>query len=441
MEAADYILEAGWIVPVEPHGAVWPRHSLVISDGRIRAALPREEAQRRYRPETLVNLRHHALLPGLVNAHTHAAMSLLRGYAPDTELQTWLERYIWPAERRHVDATFVADGARLAIAEMLRGGTTCFNDMYYHPTATMEAAVAAGVRCMAGIRVLPMTLAWGPEPESCLEGGLGLLDRCRGQTLLRTSLAPHAPEALNGHLMRQLGILSREHRLPVHLHLHETAGETRAYARRTGLRPLQRLARQGLVNRRLIAVHMTDLTPAEQALVAESGASVVHCPRSNLMLASGFCPVAELLTRGVNVALGTDGAASSGSLDMLAEMRTAALLAKGVAGDSTALPAATALRMATLNGAKALGLETETGSLTPGKFADCIAIALDGTAGDGAAQVLSQLVYSDCAGQVTDVWVAGQRLLADRRLTTLDTEAVLARADDWAARIGAGERP
>ncbi len=435
MKQADTLLHPAWLVPGEPHGVVRAGYSLALRSGRILEVLPRNAAEARYRASEVIELPRHALLPGMINAHTHAAMSLLRGLAHDIPLDQWLKHHIWPAERRHLDRDFVADGVRLAAAEMLCNGITCFNDMYYHPEITAEVARAAGMRCVVGIRVLPPHRVWALEPEDCLEGGLSLHDRWQGDPLVHTSLAAHMPLALNGNTMRSLGIVSRERNLRLHMHVHETVAGIETFRSRHGVRPLQRLQRLGLLGPRLLAVHLVHLEDAELEAVAAAGAHVVHCPRSNLLLASGFCPVARLQAAGVNVALGTDSAASNDNLDLFGEMRTAALLGKGVAGDPTAVPAATALHMATLGGARALGLERETGSLVADKAADCIAVDLGAIAARPCNNVLTQLVYASAGAQVTDVWIQGRRLVRERTLTSMDPEAIAARVQRWAQRI------
>ncbi|HHH39725.1 MAG TPA: TRZ/ATZ family hydrolase, partial [Sedimenticola sp.] len=391
--------------------------------------------RKRYRPREERALPRHALIPGLVNAHTHAAMSLLRGLADDLPLMTWLNEYIWPAEKQWVSEEFVADGTRLAIAEMVRGGTTCFNDMYFFPDQAGRVAAAAGMRAVVGLILIDFPSAWAENADDYLRRGLEVHDQFRNDALISTAFAPHAPYTVSDPPLERVRVLADELEIPVHMHLHETRDEVKQGLARDGVRPLKRLAELGLLSPALAAVHMTQLQPEEIARFAESGGSVIHCPESNLKLASGFCPVADLLRAGVNVALGTDGAASNNDLDLFSEMRTAALLAKGVAMDASVLPAARALRMATLNGARALGLAGETGSLEPGKAADITAVDLGGLQSQPLYSPLSQLVYATGREQVSDVWVAGRQLLRDRQLLTLDAEEILARAREWRRRI------
>ncbi|MGH8283137.1 MAG: TRZ/ATZ family hydrolase [Gammaproteobacteria bacterium] len=435
MKSADLVVHARWIIPVEPEGSILEQHAVIIRDGRILAVLPSLEARSKFRSADAVELPGHVLIPGFINAHTHAAMVLLRGLADDLPLMPWLQEHIWPAESRWMSAEFVRDGSELAMAGMLRSGTTCFNDMYYFPEVTAGVVRRSGMRACLGMIVVDFPSAWGDGPREYLAKGTALRDQYKDDPLLNFAFAPHAPYTVAEAWLKEIRTLADELDVPVQTHLHETAGEIEQSLKHYGKRPLARLAELGWLTPNFMAVHMTQLDDTEIGELARSGVHVIHCPESNLKLASGFCPVAKLLTAGVNVALGTDGAASNNDLDMLAEMRCAALLAKGVAGDATVLPAATALRMATLNGARALGLDRDIGSLLPGKWADMTAVDLSVPECQPLYNPLSQLVY--CAGrqQVTDVWVAGRQLLRHGELTRLDLDVILQRAQHWQQRI------
>ncbi len=435
MKEIDTLLHARWVVPVEPDATVREHHSVAIHDGRILAVLPTREAQARYRAAQSLDLATHALVPGFVNAHTHAAMTLFRGLADDLPLMDWLNHHVWPAEQKWVGAQFVRDGTELAIAEMLKGGTTCFNDMYFFAEDTARVAHDIGMRACVGLIMVDFPSNYAQAPEEYLHKGLKLRDELRHSELIATAFAPHAPYTVSDDPFARIRTVNNELNLPVHIHVHETAHEVEGSLAKTGMRPLKRLERLELLDPSLVAVHMTQLTQEEIDTLARAGASVVHCPESNLKLASGFCPVQKLLAAGVNVALGTDGAASNNDLDMIGEMRTAALLAKGVSNDATAVPAHVALRMATLNGARALGLEARIGSLTVGKYADLVAIDLSPTATQPVYDPVSHIVYAATREQVTDVWVAGRQLLRARRLTTLDEQAILSRAARWRDKI------
>jgi 5-methylthioadenosine/S-adenosylhomocysteine deaminase len=435
MQAIDTLLKARWVVPVEPEGVVLDDHAVAIAAGRIQALLPAGEAVSRYQATETIELPDHALLPGLINAHTHAGMNLMRGLADDLPLMEWLQGHIWPAEQRWVSEEYVQDAVQLAVAEMLRGGTTCFNDMYFFPEVTAHTAAGCGVRACVGLIVLDFPTVYANHAEEYISKGLAVYDAYKGEALISTALAPHAPYTVSDEPLKRVRTYSDELDLPVHMHVHETAEEIRFSLDRFGLRPLERLQILGLVSPALLAVHMTQLEDHEIERLAGAGAHVLHCPESNLKLASGFCPVTRLLEAGVNVALGTDGAASNNDLDMFGEMRSAALLAKGVSGNATAVPAHTALRMATLNGARALGLACETGSLEAGKCADLIAVDLDRIETLPLYDPVSQLVYATGREQVTDVWIAGRRVLKTRRLTTLDEDTLRHKVHDWNRRI------
>jgi 5-methylthioadenosine/S-adenosylhomocysteine deaminase len=375
------------------------------------------------------------LIPGLINAHTHSAMTLFRGMADDMPLDEWLKEHIWPAEARWAGSDFTRDGAELAILEMIRGGTTCFQDMFFFPDVVAQAAVDRPIRAAVGMIVLETPTVWAQNKEEYLSKGLAVHDQFVGTPLIRTNFAPHAPYSVGDAALQQIRTLADELNVPIHMHVHETVSEVQGSVDEHGLRPLQRLNELGLVNPLLTAVHMTQLTGAEIALLADRGASVVHCPESNLKLASGFCPVAKLQQAGVNVALGTDGAASNNDLDMFGEMRTAALLAKGIADDAAAVKAEDALAMATINGARALGMDNEIGSLEAGKAADLVCVDLSSPASQPVHQPISQLVYSVTRDQVSDVWVGGQSVLSERELSNDNQGDILQRARAWQRRI------
>ena len=356
------------------------------------------------------------LIPGFVNAHTHAAMALMRGMSDDLPLMRWLQEHIWPAETKHVSARFVRDGTALACAEMLKGGITCFNDMYFYPEAALEAALEAGMRAALGLIVIDFPTAYASDPADYLRKGLALRDRYRDHPLVSFCFAPHAPYTVSDPTFRQVATLAAELDLPVHVHLHETDDEIQRSVLEHGVRPLERLRRLGLVEPGLIAVHSVHLDESEIALLGRNGASVAHCPSSNLKLASGFAPVEALRKAGVNICLGTDGAASNNRLDLHQEMRTAALLAKAVARDAEAMPEHAALRAATLGGANALGLGKRIGSIEPGKRADLTAVALRGPELAPCYDPVSHLVYAVGREHVTHVWVDGELRVQEGKL-------------------------
>jgi 5-methylthioadenosine/S-adenosylhomocysteine deaminase len=433
----DLLIEARWVIPVEPHAVVLEHHAVAVDGDRIVAILPIAQARAAYAPRERVELPAHALIPGLINSHTHNPMTLLRGLADDLPLMAWLQQHIWPAEAKVIGPEFVRDGVELAVAEMLRGGTTCANENYFFPDVIGATYRRLGFRAVVGLPVIEFPTAWAKTQDEYFARAGEVHDSFRGDDLIATAFAPHAPYTVSDESFARIRVLADQLDIPVHLHLHETAGEVEEEKKKSGLRPFQRLQKLGLVNDRLVAVHMTQLTAGEIDACAEAGVSVVHCPESNLKLASGFCPAEQLRRAGVNVALGTDGCASNNDLDMIGETRTAAMLAKAVAGDAAAFDAAFALRAATLNGARAIGLDRRVGSIEPGKQADLAAVRLDDIETQPLFHVASQLVYAAGRHQVTEVWIAGRRKLAARALVDIDTAAVLAKAHAWRERIAA----
>ena len=426
------LIEARWVIPAAPARCILEQHAVAIGDdGRIVDVLPIAKARERYDASSVVVLADHALIPGLINLHSHAAMALMRGLADDLPLMDWLNQHIWPTEARHMSEAFVYDGTRLACAEMLRGGTTCFNDMYFFPRDTARAALTAGMRAAVGMIVIDFPSTYAADAQDYISKGLAFRDEMKDEALLHFCFAPHAPYTVNDEHLTQVATYASELDLPVQIHLHETLTEIEQSLAKHGVRPLQRLQNAGLLNPGLIAVHAVHLTREEIALLARYGCHVAHCPTSNLKLASGIAPVRALLEAGVNVGLGTDGAASNNRLDMFAEMRLAALLAKGSSGDATAVPAWQALEMATINAARGLALDDRIGSITTGKCADLTAVNLADSAISPCYDPLSHLVYAAGREHVSDVWVNGRRVLDRGILTTLDNEELLARSHYW----------
>ncbi len=430
----DLRLDAGYVVPVEPPGTLRD-HSLIVDGGRIVALIPQVEADREYAPRERIALAHHVLIPGLVNAHTHAAMSLFRGIADDLPLARWLEDHIWPREARSVAPAFVYDGVRLAAAEMLKGGITCCNDMYFFPDAAARGYVETGLRAMLGLPVLDFPTPYAADPDGYLQTGLAVRDAYKHEPRLSFALAPHAPYTVSDAAFEKIVMYARQLDLPIQTHLAETAHEVAESRERHGATPLARLHRLGATGPGFIAIHGVHLTEDDIDLLATHGGHVVHCPASNMKLGSGIAPVTTLAARGINVALGTDGAASNNRLDLFGEMRLAALLAKVRAGDAAAFPAEDAIRAATLGGARALGLERLLGSLTPGKEADAVAVDFSGVDAVPCYDPVSHLVHAVGRDAVTDVWIGGARVVANRTLTTTDEGAIASRARYWQERL------
>lgn len=430
----DLLLLPTWLVPVEPAGVVLKEHGLGIRDGRIAFIGPRAAALKLTASEVR-ELPGMLLSPGLINAHGHAAMSLFRGLADDLPLMTWLEKHIWPAEAKWVDEAFVRDGTDLAIAEQLKGGITCFSDMYFYPKVASDCVHNSGMRAQIALPILDFPIPGASSADEAIRQGVELFGDLKHHPRIKITFGPHAPYTVSDENLEKIRVIAEELDAAIHMHVHETAFEVQQAVDKTGERPLARLGRLGLLGPRFQAVHMTQISEDDLALLVESNTSVIHCPESNLKLASGFCPVERLWQAGVNVAIGTDGAASNNDLDLLGETRTAAMLAKAVAGSATALDAHRALRMATLNGARAMGLDSEIGSLEVGKAADIVAFDLSGLAQQPIFDPVSTLIYATGRECVKHLWVAGKQLLDDRRLTRMDEQQLTATAIAWGQRI------
>jgi 5-methylthioadenosine/S-adenosylhomocysteine deaminase len=435
MQTIDTLISAQWIVPVEPAGLVLEDHAVAVHLGKVVEVLPESLAREKFAARRHIALPQHVLIPGLINLHTHAAMTLMRGLADDLPLMTWLSGHVWPVEGRHVSDEFVYDGSLLACAEMLRAGVTCFNDMYFFPEATARAALTARMRAMLGIIAIEFPSAYAADADTCINKGLAARDTFGGESLLGFALAPHAPYTVSDRTFERIVTLASELDIPIHIHLHETHEEIAQSEREYGMRPLLRLDHLGVLGPNLIAVHAIHLTPQEIELLAQTGCHVAHCPASNLKLASGFAPVKALFDKGVNLGIGTDGAASNNRLDMMAEIRLAALLAKGASGDAAAIPAAQALAMSTINAARALGLDEQIGSIIAGKRADLTAIEMSELETTPCFDVVSHIVYVCGRENVSHVWVDGELLLDDRALIHIDEQEIKAKARLWKERI------
>lgn len=433
-QPVDLLLIPRWIAPVSPAG-VLTGYALAVKDGRIVELCPVSEAKTRFAPLETVELPDHALIPGLVNLHTHSAMSLMRGFGDDMPLMDWLNNKIWPVEQKHVSTSFVRDGSMLACAEMLASGTTCFNDMYFFPGATADVALDAGIRASLGMIVIDFPSAYASDAEDYLAKGLAIRDQYNGEALLSFTFAPHAPYTVPDAVLNSISVLAEQLDAPVHIHLHETTQEITDSEARYGIRPLERIANAGLLSPKLIAVHAVHLLDDEIKILAKHGCHIAHCPSSNLKLASGLPQVKKWLDAGINLGIGTDSAASNNRLDMFAEMRLAALLTKGISGDAAALPAALALQAATLDGAKALGLDAQIGSLESGKWADMVAINLGSLNTQPVFDPVSTLVYAAGREQVSHVWVGGDLKVSEGRLTSINLPDLKARLAYWSDKL------
>ncbi|GGG48828.1 N-ethylammeline chlorohydrolase [Pseudohongiella nitratireducens] len=436
MKSVELMIHARWIIPVDADNRLLEHHTAVVDGGRILDCLPQDQALSRYKASQQIRLNDHVLIPGLVNAHGHAAMSLFRGIADDLPLQTWLESHIWPLEGQWISEDFVYQGTQLAIAEMLRGGTTCFADMYFFPESSAQAASDAGIRVQLATPIIDFPTPWANTTDEAIHKTTTLHDNWRNSTLVSVAFGPHAPYTVSDEPIKRIITLAEELDVPIHMHIHETQQEVDDAIAATGMRPIERLDKLGLLSPRLLCVHGTALNDDDIERLQQSGSSVVHCPESNLKLASGFCPVHTLQQQGINVALGTDGAASNNDLDMFGELSTAAMLAKAVAKDAAALPATEALRMATINGARAMGMDQEIGSLEAGKLADIVAVRMDELNSLPLYNPVSQLVYSTRSDQVSHVWVGGRQLINDGKFTSLNISKITDQTKNWQSRLG-----
>lgn len=438
-QTVDNLIHAKWVIPVNPSNRILVNHAIAIKQGVILDILDSTQAEKTYKSSKTYRLDSHALIPGLINAHGHASMTLFRGLADDLPLMSWLNNHIWPAERRWVSEEFVADGTELAIAEMLLSGTTCFSDMYFYPNVVAKMAHKHKIRAHIMMPILEFPSAWAENAEEYIHKGLTIHDDYRHHDLINVGFGPHAPYTVSDESLERIRMLSDELDALIHIHLHETCHEIEESMRQFGERPLQRLHRLGLLSPRLQCVHMTQINDDDIQLLKENGCHIVHCPESNLKLASGFCPITQLNEAGINVALGTDGAASNNDLDMLGEAKTAALLAKGVSQNATSIPAHQALRMATYNGAKALGLEASIGSLEPNKSADMIAIDLSHLIDQPIYDPISHLIYNGCGQKVSHVWVKGKMLVDQGELISIDIKTLQFKVSQWRDKIRIAE--
>lgn len=439
MEYCDLIIAPRWLVTVDADDRVLEDAAVVIADGRIIDVLSRHEAAQKYQPGAQIERPNHALIPGLINAHTHAAMTLFRGMVDDLALETWLYEGIWPAEKRWISSEMVRDGTELAIAEMLSGGTTCFSDQYFFPEIVAQTAASMNMRAVIATPVVDFETNWAKDATDHMQKAADLVhDAYVDHPLISTAFAPHSPYALSDDSLRALRVMADQLDLRVQMHLHETQTEVENSVRQYGKRPIARLKDLGLVNASLLAVHAVHLDADEIDVLADVGAAVAHCPKSNMKLASGFAPVARYRAAGIPVSIGTDGAASNNVLDMFSEMRAAALVSKGLTGDAASLPAHTVLRLATAEAARCLGLESELGSLEPGKWADMACVDLNRRHSQPVYDPVSQLVYTARPDQVSDVWVAGKQVATAGALTDIDEDDIFARCNEWRQRMARG---
>lgn len=431
MTVIDTLISARWILPIEPHNQLLENHSLAITDGKITAILPTETAKQKLQAKQSINLNSHVLMPGLINSHAHSPMTLFRGLADDLPLMDWLQNHIWPAEQALSNEEFIADGTRLAILEMIRGGTTCFAENYFFHDVSAEVSANMGMRSIVGALIIQVPTAWANTEAEYLQKARSAIAQTTQNPLIHWAITPHSPYMVSDQALIECQQIAEEFNIPIHIHLHESQSEIEQSLEKHKKRPIAHFADLGILTKRMVGVHMVHVNDEDLNLYAEAHASVVHCPESNLKLGNGFAPITAMLKKNINVAVGTDGAASNNDLDMFAELRAAALIAKGQSQDPTAVPAATALAMATINGAKAFGLDKEIGSLQVNKAADMIAIDLDHYLTQPLYNPISHLAYAVNRLQVSDVWIAGKHILQKGEFADFDVEKMVNQAKRW----------
>jgi 5-methylthioadenosine/S-adenosylhomocysteine deaminase len=435
MQPCDLLISAAYMLPVAPENVVLENHAMAIVQGAIVDIAPQAELMIRYTAQETIDLSHHIVLPGLVNAHGHAAMSLLRGAGEDQPLQEWLSDTIWPLEAQHVDTDAVALGTELAIGEMLQSGTTTFSDMYFFPDVVAQTASKFGMRCQVAFPVIKFPNVYSDDAQDGIHKGLALHDAYRHDPLVQIAFGPHAAYTVDHGDLEKVAMYANELNAGVQIHLHENAAEVAEAQLHQGHDWIQALSEIGLLGPQLQAVHMTQLTPKNIDLVAQSDTQVVHCPSSNMKLASGYCPVSQLRAQGINVGLGTDGAASNNSLDMFNEIHLAALLMKHESQDASLGRAVDMIKMATLDSAQVLGIANLTGSLEPGKQADFITLDCHSLNTLPLHDPFATVVHSNAGRAVQDVYIAGQAQVSDGKLVRIDANDLAERVTGWHAAI------
>ena len=432
---ASIIISASWIFTSNSADQLLSDYSIVIKGNQIIDLVHQSKVFDEYDAEEIYQLTDHILIPGLINTHTHAAMSLFKGFSDDLPLQDWLNNYIWPAEKKFVNSSFVKDGSMLALSEMIKAGVTTFNDMYFYPESTAEASIELGVRSNVGLVVLDFPTNYAADPEDYLVKGFEFRDRWRSEELITTSIAPHAPYSVSDEAFSLINTYSEELGINIHMHLHETQWEIEDSVKRYGITPVQRLNNLGIINPSLIAAHCVHLNDQDMATLAKNKVSIVHNPSSNMKLGSGIADVAKMIKQNLNISLGTDSSASNNRLDIMEEMRLAALLTKGKNKSPELLSATQAIKMATINGAKTLGLDSIIGSIEKNKIADLVAIDLNSIENQPIYNPLATLVYSSSKSDVSYVWINGKIKLKEKELVNLDQEKIIQMAKIWQKRI------
>jgi 5-methylthioadenosine/S-adenosylhomocysteine deaminase len=437
----DMIVRGGTIVTMDAGRRVIEDGAVAVRGGRIVAIGKRADIERGYSAREVIDATGRVVMPGLINGHTHVPMTLFRGLADDLDLNEWLTKYIFPAEAKNVSEEFVRAGTRLGLAEMIRGGTTTYCDMYYFEDAVADETARAGLRGVLGETVIDFPVADNKTHEQAMAYTERFVAKWKNDKLITPAIAPHAPYTVSEEHLRDVAAFSKRTNAPIVIHVAETRKEVEDITRDHGASPFDYLARIGFLSDRVIAAHGVHVTDEEIGLIKRFGVGVVHNPQSNMKLASGVAPVPQYLRADVALGLGTDGAASNNDLSMWEEMDTAAKLHKVATFDPKVVTALEAVEMATVRGARALHMEREIGSIEEGKRADLIVVDMDDLNQVPLYNVYSQLVYATKAADVRTVVVEGRVLMRDRKLLTLDEDAIKRDARAWRERIARSLAP
>ena len=442
LQKVDLLLDARWVAPMtttpdsvnENSTLLLENHTCVVHDGMIIDVLPTHISRKQYQAQFEYSLGEHLLMPGLFNGHAHAAMSLLRGFADDHPLMTWLEQHIWPAEAAHVSTAFVKTGTELALCEMLASGVTCFNDMYFFPETVCELLDTTGLRgCVSG-PILEFPTSWGKNANDYIDKNTDIIQQYKNHPLIAAGYGPHAPYTVSNTTFEKIIQQATSEQTWIHTHLHETAFEIHQSMTDFGMRPTERLNKLGFFDIQSQAVHMTQITDIDIEILAGKPCHVVHCPESNLKLASGFTPIGKMLDANINISFGTDGAASNNDLDMVSELRTGAILAKAVSENAQTMPAYAAAYAATRGGALAFS-QQHLGCVAQGFAADIIAIDLSDLNTQPVYDPIAQFVYASNSRQISHVWVNGKLVCHHGEVKVIDTQKLKAEVKTWRATI------
>ena len=420
----DTIINSRWILPIKPKNKVLENSSIVINNSVILDIDSTDIINNRYESKNLYNLNDHCVMPGFINNHTHLSMSLFKGIADDLNLDEWLRNEIWPLETKHVNEEFVELGSKLAIIELIKSGSTCFNDMYFFPEVTAYASLELGIRASLGLITIDFPSNYAQNSGEYLEKGLAIRDKLKNETLVSFTMAPHAPYTVGDDTLKKIFTLSNELDLPVHMHIHETENEIKESIKKYNQRPIERLMKLGLINPNFIGIHAVHLNSTDISILSKNKANLVSCPISNLKLGSGIPNATLQNLEKINLSFGTDGSASNNKLDILSEARLGSLLLKGISKDATKFNSNTVLECLTINAAKSLGMENIIGSVEKNKAADLIAINFKKITSQPIFKPVSHIVNATDRENISHSWVNGKCIMEDRNVLTIDENLI-----------------